>query len=273
MYRHTLQTVYSAASRAVIGRPFQPPVPQKYAVPVAEADVDNDGAAVVTPGQGTDPQQPVPASGERGTVEVGARVEECTAPATGGWCISSSGGGGGSGGGESGTAIDAATSVSAAGAAGAGGLEMASSSNLELLATVCLRAENESCRGIESGGGGDGVSHEVSIDFRIMAEHLGKRRAIVALPVLGTMTGTAGRPMQTTVVLERRLIPVHPSLFPAPPFWPLISIGNRSNRRLCAGPFARARGHTGDWHSARRATSGACICTRHGVRATLSGEW
>lgn len=129
---------------------------------------------MVTPGQGANPEQPVPASGERGTV-VGARAEECTAPATGGGCISSGGGGGGCGGGESGTAIDAAISVSAAGPAGAGGLEMASSSNLNLLATVCLRAESESCGGLESGGGGgDGANHDVSIDFRSMAEYLGK---------------------------------------------------------------------------------------------------
>ena len=155
---------------------------------MAEADSDDDGAAALTPGQGADPEQPVSASGERGTVEVGAREEECTAPATattdekgrqtpppqGGGCISSSGGGGGSGGGESGTAIDAAILVSAAGAAGAGGLKMASSSNLQLLVTVCLRTENGSCGGIESGGGGDGANHDVSVDFRSMGEYVEK---------------------------------------------------------------------------------------------------
>ncbi|CAM9191368.1 unnamed protein product [Pylaiella littoralis] len=57
---------------------------EEYTLPVTEADSDEDGAAVVTPGQGANPEHPVPASGERGTVEVGARVEECTAPATGG---------------------------------------------------------------------------------------------------------------------------------------------------------------------------------------------
>eukprot|EP00752_Nemacystus_decipiens_P009222 g8237.t1 len=130
---------------------------EEQAVPVAEADSDDDGAAVVTPGQGTDPEQPVPASGERGTVKVGAKEEGCTVPATGGGCFWSSGGGGGGGGGESGTAKDAAISVSAAGARG---LNMASLSDLELLATVCVRAQNESYGGIDSGGGGDGANDD-----------------------------------------------------------------------------------------------------------------
>ncbi|CAN0555986.1 unnamed protein product, partial [Ectocarpus sp. 12 AP-2014] len=50
-------------------------------------------------------------------------------------------------------------SVSAAGAAGARGVEVMSSRNLNLLATVCLLEENESCGGIESGGG-DGANHD-----------------------------------------------------------------------------------------------------------------
>ncbi|CAN0558184.1 unnamed protein product [Ectocarpus sp. 12 AP-2014] len=37
---------------------------------------------------------------------------------------------------------------------------MASSSNLNLLATVCVRAENERYGGLESGGGGDGANHD-----------------------------------------------------------------------------------------------------------------
>lgn len=111
---------------------------------MAEADSDDDGAADVTPAQGTDPEQPVVASS-------------------------------GSGGDESGTAIDAAMSVSAAGAAGARGVEVMSSRNLNLLATVCLLEENESCGGIESGGG-DGANHDVSVDFRSMAEHVEKKK-------------------------------------------------------------------------------------------------
>ncbi|CAB1108237.1 unnamed protein product [Ectocarpus sp. CCAP 1310/34] len=163
---------------------------EEYAVPVAEADSDDDGAAVVPPGQGTDPAQPVPASGERGRVEIGARGEECTAPATGGWFISRSGGGGGSGGGESGTAKDAATSVSAAGpAAGAGGLEMASSSNLQLLATVCVRAENESYGGIESGGGGDGANHDETVPIEDGAPDFSQELAVTQ--VTGTQPDEA----------------------------------------------------------------------------------
>ncbi|CAM9227840.1 unnamed protein product, partial [Ectocarpus sp. 12 AP-2014] len=109
-----------------------------------------DGAAAVTPGQGTGPEQPVVVSGERGTVEVGVREEECAA-LQGGGCISSSGGGGDGGGGESGTEIDAAIPVSTAGAEGAGGVEMVSSSNPNHL--------DGCCGGIESGGG-DGANHD-----------------------------------------------------------------------------------------------------------------
>ncbi|CAN0520667.1 unnamed protein product, partial [Ectocarpus sp. 12 AP-2014] len=101
----------------------------------------------------------------------------------------SSGGGGGCGGGESGTAIDAAISVSAAGAAGAGGLEMASSSNLNLLATVCLLEESESCGGLESGGGGDGANHDETVPIEHGAPDLSQELA--ATQVTGTQPDEA----------------------------------------------------------------------------------
>ncbi|CAN0211878.1 unnamed protein product [Ectocarpus sp. 4 AP-2014] len=71
--------------------------------------------------------------------------------------ISGSGGVGGSG-----TAIDAAISVSAAGSAGTRGEGVESSSNRNLLATVCLLKEYGSCGGIESGGG-DETNHDETV--------------------------------------------------------------------------------------------------------------
>ncbi|CAM9719881.1 unnamed protein product [Ectocarpus sp. 12 AP-2014] len=54
---------------------------------------------------------------------------------------------------------------------------MASSSNLELLATICLRAENESCGGIDSGGGGDGANHEETVPIEDCAPGLSQELA------------------------------------------------------------------------------------------------
>ncbi|CAN0521100.1 unnamed protein product, partial [Ectocarpus sp. 12 AP-2014] len=74
-------------------------------------------------------------------------------------------------------------------------------SNLELLATVCLLEENESCGRIESGGGGDGANHDETDPIEDGAPDLS--RELAATRVIGTPSDEAvAAPASAQAVVE-----------------------------------------------------------------------